>query len=53
MTMSEIIRVYCENHTKHINILQTQNAEYLQVRTVVYIVNNELNPLKTKRVSFI
>jgi hypothetical protein len=37
MLFSEIIAVYCENHTEHINTLCGQNAEfssYLTVKTL-------------------
>jgi hypothetical protein len=31
MLFREIIAVYCENHTEHINTLCGQNAEFLKV----------------------
>jgi hypothetical protein len=31
MLVREIIAVYCENHTEHINTLCGQNAEFLNV----------------------
>jgi hypothetical protein len=38
MLFREIIAVYCENHTEHINTLCGQNAEFLSVqKQVVYI----------------
>jgi hypothetical protein len=33
MLFREIIAVYCENHTEHINTLCGQNAEFLIVRS--------------------
>ena len=38
MLYSEIIVVYSEIHTKHINILCGQNVELLNVKLVVHIV---------------
>jgi hypothetical protein len=32
MLFGEIIPVYCENHTEHINRLCGQNAEFLYVK---------------------
>jgi hypothetical protein len=32
MLFREIIAVYCENHTEHINTLCGQNAEFLNVQ---------------------
>jgi hypothetical protein len=38
MLFKEIIAVYCENHTEHINTLCGQNASYLTLKQVVHVV---------------
>jgi hypothetical protein len=42
MVYREIIAVYSEIHTKHMNTLCEQTVELLNVKLVVYIVNTEL-----------
>jgi hypothetical protein len=42
MQYREIITVYSEIHTKHINTLCEQNVELLDVKLVVYIVTTGL-----------
>jgi hypothetical protein len=46
MLFREIIAVYCENHTEHINTLCGQNAQFTCVKKVVYIVTTGLKGLK-------
>jgi hypothetical protein len=36
MLFREIIAVYCENHTEHINTLRGQNAEVLNAKVYEY-----------------
>jgi hypothetical protein len=38
MLFREIIAVYCENHTEHMNTLCGQNVELVNVKQVVYMV---------------
>ena len=40
MLYSQIIAVYSQIHTKHINTLYGQNVEMLNVKLVVHIVNH-------------
>ena len=42
MLYREIIAVFSEIHTKHINILCGQNVELLNVELVVHIVTSQL-----------
>jgi len=42
MLYREIIAVFSEIHTKHINTVCGQNVELLNVKLVVYIVTTEL-----------
>jgi hypothetical protein len=42
MLYREIIAVYSEIHTKHINTLCEQNVELLNAKLVVYIVTTGL-----------
>ena len=42
MLYSEIIAVYSQIHTKHINTLCGQNIELLNVKVVVHIVTTGL-----------
>ena len=42
MLYREIIAVYYEIHTKHINTLCGQNVELLKVKLVVHILTTEL-----------
>jgi len=39
MLCMEIIAVFCQIHTKHINALCGQNVELLNVKLAVHIVN--------------
>jgi hypothetical protein len=38
MLFKEIIAVYCENHTEHINALCCQNTDGFMLKQVVHIV---------------
>jgi len=42
MLYGEIIVVYSQIHTKHINTLCGQNVEFLNVKLVLHIVTPEL-----------
>jgi hypothetical protein len=42
MLFREIIAVYCENHTEHINTLCGQNAVILMLKQVVHMVTTVL-----------
>jgi len=41
MLYREIIAVYCQIHTKHINTLCGQNVEFVNVKLAVHIVTME------------
>jgi len=47
MLYREIIAVYSQIHTKHINTLCVQNVELLNVKLAVYIVTTELQRFKS------
>jgi hypothetical protein len=38
MLIKETVSVYCENHMDHTNTLCGQNAEFIMLKQVVYIV---------------
>jgi hypothetical protein len=48
MLFREIIAVYCENHTEHINTLCGQNAESLMLTQVVYILTSVLQSVNER-----
>jgi len=35
----EVITLYCENHTEHINTLRVQNGDFLALELLVHILN--------------
>jgi hypothetical protein len=43
MLFREIIAVYCENHTQHVNALYGENAELLTLNPVAHIVTTVLS----------
>ena len=43
MLYREVIAVFSQIHTKHTNTLCGQNAEFVNVKLVVYIVTTGLN----------
>jgi len=49
MLYKEIIAVYCEIHTKHINTLCPQNVEMLSVKLAVHIVTTGLQKVRLKQ----
>jgi len=46
MLYREIIAVFSQIHTKHVNNLCGQNVELLNVKLAVYIVTNGLQRIK-------
>ena len=47
MLCMEIIAVFCQIHTKHINALCGQNVELLNVKLAVHIVTTGLRRVKS------
>jgi len=47
MLYKEIIAVFSQIHTKHINTLCGQNMELLNVKLVVHIVTTEMERVKS------
>ena len=46
MLYREIMAVFSEIHTKHINTLSGQNVEFVSVKLAVHIVTTELYLIK-------
>jgi hypothetical protein len=48
MLYREIIAVFSEIHTKHINRVCGENVEFVNVKVVVYIATTGLQNVKTR-----